>query len=154
MIVRMTLGDNEYTNILEAFSKNLTERLLSFPLSLKYEIFINGLQDKKKRNKPITEQEEEYLFGYYQENCDYQDKMNAILNPILCMYPNEAQIEKVKESVKKHFDCFVERLHVPETIQRSLRNRFTVDILAVYQDEWENGSFVYYFIRNNKYLIN
>lgn len=151
MLIRMTLKDNDFTELLETFSNDLIRKLLSFPLSAEKE---KEIKEKSNRIDSLNEEDSQELYAFYLKNFNYTTEMNNILNPNLCEKPNQEQEKVVLESVREHFKYYLESCLLEEDTKNCISSSFEVNISHSYEDRWENGEVVYYSSTNNKYLIN
>lgn len=124
MIIRMTVSDNDFTDVVEDFAKNLYGHLFAMPSSDNY--------------KP-DEYVEKVIFP--------KDKLRQILNPNNCGMPTKEEKAFVCECVRKAWEAYLyNRYYSTDSNLGYLLKEFRVSTTYTMHDKWENGEVVYCFI--------
>ena len=127
MIIRMTLGDNDFGERLASFAENLMSRLL----------------DVWKDAVRIGNKDKEKFFD--------------LLSPEAYPRLDKDQKKLVCEAVRDAWETFVYKYAPcggkNDRLRHYLLTNFQVSITYTLHEKWENGEVVYYFTWAQKYII-
>ena len=123
MIIRLSVADNDFSEHLENFTKNLFSRLLGMT-----EVLSNKL---------------EVIDDKLQEHYNWQRTFN-LFNPNITTEANLTEEDKLwlTERIKTCLSLWAERLDEDD---RAFVEDLEVTIGYDFKDKWENGEAVYYF---------
>lgn len=138
MIIKMTVRDNDFAELLESFSKNLTMKLLTYYL----------------KNSKLPEDSIEEKLKKSRENFDNYDRVNTILNPNtdVKLKKNSEDYNFLKNTIEKEFEEYLINKKVSKDSKEYLLNNFKVEISYEMIDKLENGEVVYYFTTQNVFI--
>ena len=131
MIIRMTVEDNDFTEMLEDFADNLFERLY-----IESSLVLNEFYTPEVLHE-LIETEETIRKTMWAESMDdisdeAQTLLKAKLHIIWGKYVDSVEKEdRIKDCLKRDFNCSF---------------GFT------FEDKWENGEVVYYFTTAKKWI--
>lgn len=117
MIIKVTVEDNDFGEILERFMKNLCFELTREP-------------DDLTAGKALD------FYRTYK-------RINSLLNPNVTEKLTEEDVAFLTERIKKSWEFYVKK-KVPDADQY-LVNKFKVTFPKTFTDKWENGEAVYWF---------
>ena len=124
MIIRMTVNDNDFTEVVEDFAKNLYGHLFAIPSPDNY--------------KPGE---------YVEKVIRPKDKLRQILNPNNLDKPTKEDKAFVCECVRKAWEAYLyNRYYSTDSNLGYLLKEFRVSTTYTMHDKWENGEVVYCFI--------
>ena len=115
MIIKMTVDDNDFSEILEKFGRNLSMNVLKCPDNI--EELDSSIQ--------ISILKEIRL-------------IDRLFNPNVTEDHTEEEIQLIKKRVKDTFTLFIHK-RVSEDTERYLLDNFQVDVVKSMEDKWENG---------------
>ena len=135
MIIRMTLGDNDFTSELETFTKSLLSDLM---FGRDEEFYGLGSVDAKQ-----------YM--------DHKHKIQKLLNPNNDIILDRPSRKLICHEVQKLWNQYVRHRAIssgrfsdfPEVY---LMDNFKVSVIYRMVDMCENGEAVYFFTTNNKFI--
>lgn len=129
MIIRMTVNDNDFSEIIEPFIKNF---------------IINVCFYKKDENQSYEKRVKEY---------ELSEKALKYLNPNLYedmqSYTQE-ELDELNSIIKKAFKVYV--LEHCQTNANYLIEKLEVTFQDSFTDKWENSEAYYYFLHSQKYI--
>lgn len=136
MIIRMTVGDNDFTQEIESFTKSLLSDLLC-GVDEEY----NGLVDIESKRRFL----------------DRRDQIRSLLNPNngtnLSKFDRKQICEEVKHLWIRHVRHRVTAsARISDVPGAYLIAHFKVSVIYQMTDKWENGEVVYFFTTNNKFI--
>lgn len=143
MIIRLTVKDNDFTQVLEKYLNNKI-----FNLTLDLMDKVQELQEKREKNKD----DEKVLNAYTEAVATYADaesKLRGIFNPNLQGELTQELKDFLKERLQTSFDYYIKRYNKPQELSGKLRVKIT-DTLT---DKWENGEVLYWLQSSNTTLI-
>lgn len=117
MIIRLSVSDNDFQELLEKYASNL---------------FFNLGEDGEKLTTDNAI-----------EKWHMQDKINQILNPNIGKKMTKEDEEFLEERIRKSFAYFCEK-RKPSS-KDYLVSKLTVKFLKSMTDKWENGEACYWF---------
>lgn len=121
MIIKMTVNDNDFGEIIEDFGRNLSMNVLRYPDNI--ETLDSSIQISILREINLVDK---------------------LLNPNVTEEHTEEEIQLIKKRVKDSFALFIHK-RVSEDTARYLIDNFQVDIVKSMEDKWENGEMFYWF---------
>lgn len=130
MIIRMTVNDNDFGEILENFAKNLSSRITKIP-----------------RNIENMEPDEQLA------RLRELKQLDRLLNPNVTANHTEEEKALICDKVREAFDEYVssiKRLDAYTILY--LSERFSAEIITSMEDKWENGEVVYWFQHSGKWI--
>ena len=131
MIIRMTVEDNDFTEMLEDFADNLFERLY-----IESSLVVNEFYDPEMLHRLIEIEETIRKTMWAESMDDITDEAKTLLKAklvsIWCKYV---------DSTKKE-----------DRIKAYLKRDFTCSFSFSFEDKWENGEVVYYFTTAKKWI--
>lgn len=130
MIIKITVKDNDFTQQLEQFAKELFKRLW---LTKDLEYF-NG--DRLK----------------WLEAFDAQEEIRKLLNPNITEVLTDEDKTVIKAKVFLEWCDFVDKLQKSDHTKKYLKDNFRCSVSFHFIDRWENGEAVYYFTTNQKFV--
>ena len=136
MIIRLTLGDNDFTDKLERFADNLFSRLFWDP---RLRVNYDKLREQYSRDA--------ILDMFTEEN-----KIQDILNPNITESLTTEQKGVLKATTILRWNSFVDSLDIDTHTKAYLKKNFKVSFSFSFKDKWENGEAVYYFTTAKKWI--
>lgn len=134
MIIKITVKDNNYTELIEEFFTKFKRLSLA--------------KFYKKKN----DNSEEFLRKYFGVG-QYDEKINNLIytekSKIKYIYTRNSNL--IAKYIKELFCSFVEDKEL-SSIKKYLFSNLQVVILDTFDDKDENGECVYYFASNNKFI--
>lgn len=121
MIIKMTVDDNDFSEILEKFGKNLFMNVLKYPDNI--EELDSSIQISILKEIRLVDR---------------------LFNPNVTEDHTEEEIQLIKKRVKDSFALFIHK-RVSEDTERYLLDNFQVNVVKSMEDKWENGEMVYWF---------
>ena len=140
MIIRFTMNDNDYTQLIELFlSKSLTYRVSEYIDDLKNDLDIKKIGEAK----------------YYKEWKNLQIKIDEFKKLITKCPENKISRDERTEFLKILKESF---LYFAGKIKNNydynyIKKEIKINLKRRISDEWQNYEVVYYFISNEKYII-
>jgi hypothetical protein len=130
MIIRMTVHDNDYTDVIESFCRDLKKKLLFYDEEVYSTIknFINKV-------------------WYW----DYRRKLVNLLNPNEDRKLNKEEKKFICTEIIHLWEKYVSSTNLIDSIDY-LINSFQVTITYRLNDEWKNNEVVYFFFDNDKFI--
>lgn len=129
MIIRLTVKDNDFNDIMKGFIREFPLGITSLP---------NNISDLEM-----------------QESLKLLEKMNYIdrilLNPNKTEHCTEEDKAIIIEQIKKSFTEFV-NTRISDYYAKYLINNFEVEIIKSMEDKWENGEVWYWFQHSGSFL--
>lgn len=139
MIIRFTMNDNDYTQLIELFlSKPLTYRVSEYIDDLKNDLNIKKIGEAK----------------YYKDWKNLQIKIDEFKKLITKCSENKISGNERAEFLKILKESF---LYFAGKIKNDynysyIKKRIKINLKRRISDEWQNYEVVYYFISNEKYI--
>jgi hypothetical protein len=130
MIIRMTVKDNSFTNLIENFADNLFDKLY--------------FSRKKPDNVDAQTWVEDYLIPH--------QKVQNLLNPNIIQTLSEGEKFILCNQVYILWLNYVNDVVNERHTRDYLKTEFEVSISYTYTDTWENGEAVYYFTTHRKWF--
>ena len=131
MIIRMTVEDNDYTEMLEKFANNLFERLY-----IESSLVLNEFYDSETLHKLIETEETIRKTMWAESMDDITDEAKTLLKAKLVII----------------WGKYVDSIEQEDRIKDYLKRDFTVSFSFNFEDKWENGEVVYYFTHADKWI--
>ena len=122
MIVKMTVKDNDFGDILENFARNLNNRITKLPRNI----------EKMEREEQL-----EYI--------RLLRKIDRLMNPNVTENHTEEEKQLLIEKIKEVFSTYVKNVCKDKSDADYLIGKFKVEIIESMTDKWENGEMVYWF---------
>lgn len=139
MIIRFTMNDNDYTQLLELFlNKSLICRIYSYT-------------DYLKQNLDIKKIGEAKYYKEWKEITLVRDNFEKLM--VKCR-DNEIDKDEKKQFLRILKDIF---LYFTKTVGKDydynyIKRNIRIQLKNQISDEWQNGEVIYYFISNEKYI--
>ena len=130
MIIRMTVHDNDYTDVIESFCRHLKKKLLFY--------------DEKKYFE-LTELDE--ILQYW----TYRHKLVNLLNPNEDRKLNKEEKKFICDEIIYLWKKYILNTNLIHSITY-LINSFRVTITYRLNDEWQNNEVVYFFFDQDKFI--
>lgn len=136
MIIKMTVHDNDFTEEIEKFCKDLWENLYFG-------------KDDNYENMTLKEKVQ-----WWREYDDFRDMLNPNNDDILTTSQRRLVCDHVKELWIKYVNTHrVDDSSSDEDhTKKYLKKNFKVQVNYQMSDRWENGEVVYYFTTNQKFI--
>ncbi len=131
MIIRMTVHDNDFQDIMNGFVHNLYNGLTSVPMNL--------------YTKYTLEEPDGDAFNEYIQCSIRVNKIRELLNPNTTLVLSDEDKKLILQRVKSLFDDYVKTHEPNDTAADYLRNHFEVSIIGCVTDRDENGEAWYWF---------
>lgn len=128
MIIKITVKDNDFTQILERFATELFDRLYF------------GFE-------PKSDNIDEIVASYRAEK-----ELQRLLNSNIKEKLSQDEKAVIKANVVTEWWKFVETLNKEEHTKEYLRKNFLVSISERFTERWENGESVYFFTMSQKWI--
>lgn len=131
MIIRMTVEDNDYTELLEQFADNLFQKLfIESVMALNKDCSAEIL-------RTLIETEESIRKTFF------ADSMKDISDE-----------DKILLKAKLHiiWGKYVDSMEKDERIKEYLKRDFNCSFSFTFEDKWENGEVVYFFTHPKKWI--
>lgn len=122
MIIRITVNDNDFQNVLEKFCGN----------------FYNVITYSATKITDIG------------ESIRLEKEIRNLFNPNVDIELTNEVKKRMKRIIRESFKMFVEKNYKKDA--EYLIDSLCVDILSRMEDRWENGEVFYWFQHSNKYL--
>lgn len=126
MIIRLTVKDNDFYNVMNAFIKRFPLIITSIPNDL-------GLEESLKL-------------------IERMNHIDRLLNPNTTETLDESDKQLIIEQIKIAFFEFVNKNVYSKDYVEYLKNNFEVEILNFMEDKWENGEVWYWFQNSGSFL--
>ena len=131
MIIRMTVHDNDFQDIMSGFVHNLYNGLTSVPIDLYTKYTLEG---------PDSGAFDEYV------QCSIRvNKIRELLNPNTTLVLSDDEKQLILQRVKSIFDDYVTHHEPNKNAADYLRNQFETSIIGCVTDRDENGEAWYWF---------
>lgn len=131
MIIRMTVHDNDFQDIMSGFVHNLYNGLTSVPMNLYTKYTLEG---------PDGDAFNEYI------QCSIRvNKIRELLNPNTTLVLSDEEKKLILQRVKSIFDDYVKTHEPKDAAADYLRNHFETSIIECVTDRDENGEAWYWF---------
>ena len=131
MIIRMTVHDNDFQDIMSGFVHNLYNGLTSVPIDLYTKDTFEG---------PDSDVFDEYI------QCSIRvNKIRELLNPNTTLVLSDDEKQLILQRVKSIFDDYVTHHETNKNAADYLRNHFEASIIGCVTDRDENGEAWYWF---------
>lgn len=143
MIIRLTVNDNDFTQVLE---KYLNNKIFNLTLDLMDRAQI--LQEKREANKD----DEKVLKAYNDAMSAYayaESKLREIFNVNSHNQLTTEEKDFLKERLQTSFDYYIKRYNKPQELVGKLK----VKVSDSFTDKWENGEVVYWLQSSNTLVI-
>lgn len=143
MIIRLTVNDNDFTQVLEKYLNNKI-----FNLTLDLMDRAQDLQEKRESHK-----DDEKVLSQYNDAiskyADAESKLREIFNVNNHNQLTTEEKEFLKERLQTSFDYYIKRYNKPQELLGKLK----VKISDTFTDKWENGEVVYWLQSSNTLVI-
>lgn len=143
MIIRLTVNDNDFTQVLEKYLNNKI-----FNLTLDLMDKAQKLQEKREANK----NDEKVLNKYrkaMEAYADAESKLREVFNVNNHNPLTTEEKDFLKERLQTSFDYYIKRYNKPQELVGKLR----VKISDTFTDKWENGEVVYWLQSSNTLVV-
>lgn len=136
MIIKMTVHDNDFTEKIENFCKNLLADIL--------------LGEAENYDEMTLEEQ----FNWWKQHTRIQTLMNPNNDDSLTHSQRFIICEEVKKLWYKYVDShrMSDSTNDESHVKQYLKKAFRVQINYQMTDRWENGETVYYFTTNQKFI--
>lgn len=128
MIIKITVRDNDFTQILERFATKLFDRLYF-------------------GSEPKSDNIDEEIASYRAK-----EELRRLLNPNITEKLSQDEKAVIRAAVGTEWWKFVETLSKEEHTKEYLRKNFLVSISERFTERWENGESVYFFTMSQKWI--
>lgn len=128
MIIRMTLNDNDFGELMEMFVKGFPNRITALPKNIE-------TLDGKEQFEIIKEIR----------------KIDKLLNPNITENYTKEEKDLIIKKINESFKIFVEN-HCDLFSYEYLKDNFKVEIIDSMEDKWENGEVWYWFQHSGVFL--
>ena len=128
MIIRLTVHDNDFGDLMDMFVRNLFSKMTNFPSN-------------------IEELDVENQLNFFRE----QKVVFRLLNPNATESHTEEEKTFLIKRVKESFKEFVEK-HADSSTADYLSKGLEVEIVNSMEDKWENGEVWYWFQHSGEFL--
>lgn len=128
MIIRLTVQDNDFGNLMNDFVKCLPDRITKIPSCIES-------MDGKTQFEIIKQ----------------INKVDKLLNPNVTEKHTEEEKVLLIEKTKEAFSDFI-HYRVDESTEEYLNRNFSVEIVNSMEDKWENGEVWYWFQHSGVFL--
>lgn len=143
MVIRLTVNDNDFTQVLEKYLNNKM-----FNLTLDLMDKAQNLQEKREANK----HDEKVLKAYNDAMSVYADAESKLREIFNVNNHNQLTTEEkdfLEERLQTSFDYYIKRYNKPQELLGKLK----VKISDTFTDKWENGEVVYWLQSSNTVVI-
>lgn len=136
MIIRLTVGDNDFTEFMEGYLKYFLQRLLCC--------------DFDKDVSSLTR--DEIILSIQRHK-----KVGQLFNPNNSHKLSDENKEFIMDAVKSDFHRYVDEysmtgLGIDKHVSDYLKSKFQVSILESFTDKWENGEAFYWLQHSNQVI--
>ena len=128
MVIKMTVGNNDFGELMDSFVGNLSSYLLRCPDDIEE-------RDGAKQLEVIRE-----IW-----------RVDKLINPNVTENHTEEDKRAIKKRIKELFSLVTEK-QVNEETWKYLVDNFCVDIIDCVEDKWENGEMYYWFQHSGMYV--
>lgn len=129
MIFRITVNDNDFTDILERFANNLFDRIYW------------------AKDKPEMDSTE-----WYEKIYKPKQEIQKLMNPNITSNLTDEDKVVLRAAVFLEWCDYVDNLPNRDDTKEYLKKNFEVSVGFDFTDKWENGEAVYYFTTNQKWI--
>lgn len=129
MIIRLTVEDNDFGNVMKNFLSNLDGRMTALPSNIR-----------------------ELGIDTQLEILNNINKINKLLNPNVTEKHTEEEKTFLKEKIIESFAKYVLTCKDEDTANYLIKN-FSVDIIDSMEDKWENGE-AWYWFQHSRVVLN
>lgn len=129
MIFRITVNDNDFTDILERFANNLFDRIYW------------------AKDKPEMDSTE-----WYEKIYKPKQEIQKLMNPNITSNLTDEDKVVLRAAVFLEWCDYVDNLPNRDNTKEYLKKNFEVSVGFDFTDKWENGEVVYYFTTNQKWI--
>lgn len=129
MIFRITVNDNDFTDILERFATNLFDRIYW------------------AKDKPEMDSTE-----WYEKIYKPEQEIQKLMNPNITSNLTDEDKAVLRAVVFLEWCDYVDNLPNRDDTKEYLKKNFEVSVGFDFTDKWENGEVVYYFTTNQKWI--
>lgn len=129
MIFRITVNDNDFTDILERFANNLFDRIYW------------------AKDKPEMDSTE-----WYEKIYKPKQEIQKLMNPNITSNLTDEDKVVLRAAVFLEWCDYVDNLPNRDDTKEYLKKNFEVSVGFDFTDKWENGEVVYYFTTNQKWI--
>lgn len=129
MIIKLTVKDNDYSNLMRGFVQNLGSRVSQLPSNIRE---LDGLRQ----------------FEIIKEI----NKIDKLLNPNITEKHTDEDKAFLKEKITEAFVIYV-CVREDENTADYLTRNFKVDIVDSMEDKWENGE-AWYWFQHSRTVLN
>lgn len=132
MIIKMTVHDNDHTQLIERFADKLYNRIYFSPVP-------------RRASKEASIEEQLELIHTERE-------IQKLLNPNITERLTVEDKTLLKAAVFLNWCDFVDSCSKKDSTKEYLKKNFRVSISYTFKDRWENSEAVYYFTTGQKWL--
>ena len=129
MIFRITVNDNDFTDVLEKFANNLFDRIYW------------------AKDKPEMDSTE-----WYEKIYKPKQEIQKLMNPNITSNLTDEDKVVLRAAVFLEWCDYVDNLPNRDNTKEYLKKNFEVSVGFDFTDKWENGEVVYYFTTNQKWI--
>lgn len=129
MIFRITVNDNDFTDVLEKFANNLFDRIYW------------------AKDKPEMDSTE-----WYEKIYKPKQEIQKLMNPNITSNLTDEDKVVLRAAVFLEWCDYVDNLPNRDNTKEYLKKNFEVSVSFDFTDKWENGEVVYYFTTNQKWI--
>lgn len=130
MIFRITVNDNDFTDVLERFANNLFDRIYWW------------------KDKPDEMDSTEWYEKIYKP----KNEIQKLMNPNITSSLTDEDKVVLRAAVFLEWCDYVDNLSNRDDTKEYLKKNFEVSVGFDFTDKWENGEVVYYFTTNQKWI--
>lgn len=134
MIFRITVNDNDFTEVLEKFANNLFDR-------------VYWVKDKP---------EEMSSTEWYEKLYKPKQEIQKLMNPNITSSLTKEDKVLLRAAVFLEWCDYIDSLPTDDEMDAEtkeyLKKNFVVSVSFLFTDKWENGEVVYYFTTNQKWI--
>ncbi len=134
MIIRITVNDNDFTEVLEKFADNLFNRVYW------------------AKDKPKEMSSTEWYEKIYKPKQEVQRLMNSNITSSLTKKDRATLCKAVFCEWCDYLDNLPANDEMDDETKEYLKKDFVVSVGFSFTDKWENGEAVYYFTTNQKWI--
>ena len=134
MIIRLTLGDNDFTSDLEDFCKRLRDRMFAFDEPC-----------PDNNDYPGVEEYSQAIIDWLNRRKLADETRRYLMNPDNRFSKKNKEYHQICQEVKRLWIKFAKEIDM---------ERFVPDISIQYSldEKWENGEVVYYFTPYDRFI--
>ena len=131
MIIRMTVEDNDFTELLEDFTGDLREHFFQYTRSY--------LKDSS-------------TFDNFYDIFETEEKIRRAMWAQAPDVPDNASLNALEERLHTLWDKYIDSGEQEDNEKESLKRDFKVSFGFKFEEKWENGEVIYYFTTADKWI--